>query len=69
MEKFKVTIENMVDLNFRHHMEKFIEDYGFVVIGGGCDLTGNEMNISFENPITNIIPLTVAVNLNLLLVD
>jgi hypothetical protein len=34
-------------------MEKFIEDYGFVVIGGGCDLTGNEMNISFENPITN----------------
>ncbi len=53
MEKFKLEIKNMIDPNFRHHMEKFIEDYGFKLIGGGCNLNNKTMDISFENPEVN----------------
>ena len=51
MEKFiksKIIFENMIDVEFRNYIEQAVEDYGFVFIGGGCNLLKKSMDISFE---------------------
>ena len=47
-KRFTLRFENVMDFNFRCHMEQAIKNYGYKVIGGGADLHKKLTSIVFE---------------------